>query len=127
MSTGPALKFIPPRVPFLDQRTGLISREWYLFLQGIFIRTGSEEGVSSETVNILLDNLTAIFRPTNTAQIEQLLREISISLQAAQRPQRDLTKRLEEIEARFAAIERRISTDELRLGLDEIRTISLAG
>jgi hypothetical protein len=30
-----------PRVPFLDERSGLISREWYLFFQNIFILTGS--------------------------------------------------------------------------------------
>jgi hypothetical protein len=30
-----------PRVPFIDERSGLISREWYLFFQNIFILTGS--------------------------------------------------------------------------------------
>lgn len=29
-------QIIPPRVPFFDQRTGLISREWYLFLLSLF-------------------------------------------------------------------------------------------
>lgn len=38
------LRFVPPRVPFLDTRTGLISREWYLFLQGVFDRIGGSTG-----------------------------------------------------------------------------------
>lgn len=31
----------PPRVPFIDERTGLISREWYRFLLNLFQITGS--------------------------------------------------------------------------------------
>lgn len=42
------LRFVPPRVPFLDSRTGLITREWYLFLQGMFIRVGGATGEGSE-------------------------------------------------------------------------------
>lgn len=35
------LNSIPaPRTPFLDQRTGLVSREWYLFLLSLFELTG---------------------------------------------------------------------------------------
>ena len=30
-----------PRVPFIDQRTGLISREWFRFLNNQFVLTGS--------------------------------------------------------------------------------------
>lgn len=29
------------RVPFIDERTGLISREWYLFLINLFALSGS--------------------------------------------------------------------------------------
>jgi hypothetical protein len=39
-----------PRVPFLDERTGLISREWYRFLLNLFTLTG---GGSNDTT--LLD------------------------------------------------------------------------
>lgn len=42
-----ALKFVPPRVDFLDSRTGKISREWYMFLQGVFTRIGGAEGFST--------------------------------------------------------------------------------
>jgi hypothetical protein len=32
---------IAPRVPLIDERTGLISREWYRFLLNLFVLTGS--------------------------------------------------------------------------------------
>ena len=36
----------PPRVPFLDERTGLISREWYRFFNNLFTITGEGTGVT---------------------------------------------------------------------------------
>jgi len=42
-----AIRFVPPRVPFVDTRTGTITREWYLFLQGIFDRVGGATGQGS--------------------------------------------------------------------------------
>lgn len=41
----------PPRVPLVDERTGLISREWYRFLLNLFTLTGS--GASSATLEDL--------------------------------------------------------------------------
>lgn len=38
-----------PRVPFIDERTGTISREWYRFLFNIFGLTGSGTNVTSLT------------------------------------------------------------------------------
>lgn len=32
--------FAPLRVPLVDTRTGLMSREWYLFFQALWLRTG---------------------------------------------------------------------------------------
>jgi hypothetical protein len=38
----PNITNIPaPRVPFIDERTGLISREWFRYLNNIFVLTGS--------------------------------------------------------------------------------------
>lgn len=31
-----AVRFVPPRVPLVDLRTGTITREWYLLLQTLF-------------------------------------------------------------------------------------------
>ena len=46
-----ALKFIPPRVQLCDPRTGFISREWYLFFQGVFDRVGGATGESTTDLN----------------------------------------------------------------------------
>jgi hypothetical protein len=40
----------PPRVPFLDERTGLVSREWYRFLLNMFTITGN--GIQQPTLAI---------------------------------------------------------------------------
>jgi len=40
----------PPRVPFIDQSTGLISRQWYRFLLNMFTITGN--GVQQPTLAI---------------------------------------------------------------------------
>jgi hypothetical protein len=39
-----ALYFAPLRVPLVDARTGLMSREWYLFFQALWLRTGGVSG-----------------------------------------------------------------------------------
>src|SRR6267378_5718654 len=38
----------PPRVPLIDERTGLISREWFRFFLNLFVLTGS--GTTTITV-----------------------------------------------------------------------------
>lgn len=48
------LKFVPPRVPLIDPRTNCITREWYLFLQGVFIRIGGSDGASSTDLSTSL-------------------------------------------------------------------------
>lgn len=48
----PNITSIPaPRVPFIDERTGLISREWYRFMLDLFTLTGS--GASDLTITDL--------------------------------------------------------------------------
>lgn len=50
----------PPRVPLTDPRTGLIAREWYLFLLSLFNQTGQsttsledvQKGPPAETVDV---------------------------------------------------------------------------
>jgi hypothetical protein len=39
----------PPRVPLVDERTGLISREWYRFFLNLFVLTGSGTNTTSLT------------------------------------------------------------------------------
>lgn len=106
--SGPALKFIPPRVPLIDLKTGIISREWYLFLQGIFIRTGAEPGDNSTDINNDLVALTAVVAALNTAF-------------STQRQPVDYARKIGELEMRIAQMERRQLPDNFRVMLDEIR------
>lgn len=41
------IKFVPPRVALTDPATGLITREWFLFFQAVFIRIGGANGESN--------------------------------------------------------------------------------
>lgn len=45
-----SIYFAPLRVPLVDPRTGLMSREWYLFFQAMFFRIGGTNGPSSDDV-----------------------------------------------------------------------------
>lgn len=62
MTTQPNLTSItPPRVPLVDDRTGLISREWYRFFLNLFFLTGSGQSVASlEDLQHLPDSLTNV-------------------------------------------------------------------
>lgn len=40
--------FSPLRTPLVDARTGLMAREWYLFFQALWLRTGGVSGPSNE-------------------------------------------------------------------------------
>jgi len=46
--------FAPYQTPFVDLKTGIISREWYLFLQQLFNRVG---GSSSQTPDDILQGV----------------------------------------------------------------------
>ena len=49
-----ALRFVPPRVALVDPRTGMVSREWYLFFQGVFIRVGGADGMGTSELEASL-------------------------------------------------------------------------
>ena len=44
--------FAPLRVKLVDARTGLMAREWYLFFQALWLRTGGVEAPSNDDVLI---------------------------------------------------------------------------
>lgn len=44
------LRFVPPRVPLVEPKTGIVTREWYLFLQGVFDRIGGAIGPSTPDI-----------------------------------------------------------------------------
>jgi hypothetical protein len=81
----------PPRVPLTDPRTGLISREWYLFLLSLFNQTGGslvsledvQKGPLGETVdaNALLSaaQLSSGVLPSDLAPILTELRALEVA------------------------------------------------
>lgn len=73
-----AIFFAPLRVPLTDERTGLMSREWYLFFQAMFLRIGGTSGQSND------DLLQGI--PEELGAAELLALQTSASDGAAQAP-----------------------------------------
>jgi hypothetical protein len=65
-----------PRVPLIDERTGLISREWFRFFNNLFVLTGS--GTNQFTLNDIE------IQPDALAQTESALADIQSEIQALQ-------------------------------------------
>lgn len=91
-----------PRVPFLDERTGTISREWYRFLLNLFVLTGNGEnqfsitdlqlGPVAQTDNIVErqvgDLAVQPTASTQESQIAELQKQVqALSLAPAYTPQ----------------------------------------
>lgn len=75
---------VPPRVPFLDPRTGDISREWYLLILAIIKRIGGSNGLSAE------DLALGTISNNGAADLEALLNTLTadVAQQPAQQPTR---------------------------------------
>ena len=76
----------PPRVPLVDERTGLISREWYRFFLNLFRLTGSGANFTSLTdlqlgpPTVTLEELNALLPDTevgNEATVSGLQSQIA--------------------------------------------------
>jgi len=78
MSTA---KFVSLRVPLTDPRTGLISREWLMFLQALFNRSGGE----SRDLNKDLETLAAFDdgAQASSAAVSADLQAVASALDAA--------------------------------------------
>lgn len=50
-----AIFFAPLRVPVVDERTGLMSREWILFFQAMFLRVGGTQAFNPEDLQLVAD------------------------------------------------------------------------
>lgn len=61
---------IPPRVDFLDPRTGKISREWYLYLVNLIDLVNPENGTIADALTELA------FTADNTSQVADLQYQI---------------------------------------------------
>ena len=79
------MRFVPPRVALTDPKTGVISREWYLFFQGVFLRIG---GADSPSIPDIIEAVEADYSvsPTNEAAfaVEQALGQFMLPQQASQ-------------------------------------------
>jgi hypothetical protein len=87
----------PPRVPLIDERTGLISREWYRFFLNLFTLTGSGTNQTSlvdlqlgppspqqeDIIDIVIDVETAKIQPTQESATEQIA-ELQKQIEALQ-------------------------------------------
>lgn len=67
--------FAPLRVPLVDARTGLMAREWYLFFQALWLRTGGVEAPSSD------DLLVNISQGLGTAEVQAAIDAIRQELE----------------------------------------------
>jgi hypothetical protein len=47
--------FAPLRVPVIDSRTGLMSREWYLFFQAMYLRVGGTSAPTNDDLQLTSD------------------------------------------------------------------------
>ena len=86
-----ATNITPPRVPLIDQRTGLISREWYRSLLNLFVLTGSGSNFTSLTdlqlgppplqlESVTIDPSGATVNPSDsplTSQIAEIQKQIN--------------------------------------------------
>lgn len=97
---------IAPRVPLIDERTGLIAREWYRFFLNLFVLTGSGENDTSlldlqvgppavtvdlinHTVNKVIENLSPS-QDGLLAQIAEMQKQIQ-ALEIQRQPEIELS------------------------------------
>lgn len=105
------LRFVPPRVQFVDPRTGMINREWYLFLQGVFIRVGGANGASST------DIVASLFEDAGSSETNAMLFELEQAAGQYVTPQPLTVEQV--LQAEIAEL--RDTVAELKKDLDAIR------
>lgn len=67
----------PPRVPFLDKRTGDISREWFMLIQAIVLRIGGANGMSTD--DLAIGALVGNTAPNLDAMLESITKMLGTS------------------------------------------------
>ena len=105
------VKFVAPRVPLVDIRTGQITREWYLLLSSLFEGTDAGGGIpnpvedfqstifleSDPRIGDLLQEIAGLPAPTNDAAADE------IAMQQVPPPAFDPRRFLEELAMLVAA------------------------
>jgi hypothetical protein len=118
------IKILPPRTPFLDEKTGLMAREWYRFFEElggeVNVNTGNitdvdaiitsvessilaipEYGAEAAELKKQLGNLPIAleFQPVaDLAELKKALTNLSTELLMIQQPNHELQKRINDIE-----------------------------
>ena len=90
----------PPRVAFIDPRTGTVSREWYMFFLSLFQLSGGstvslddvQKGppmLTVDEINVIVDKASENLRPSTESTIEQIaeLRKQIEALEVQVRPE----------------------------------------
>lgn len=76
------LEIIPQRVPLIDQRTGLVSREWYRFFFELFTKIGpttfsiEDLQVGPQNSDILTDTQQAQLLSLTQGQMDELAKQV---------------------------------------------------
>lgn len=117
------------RVPFLDARTGLISREWYLFLFNLYNITGG--GTNPVTINDLLqapdfESLVSSQAESNKAisALQQLPNEFSSELLNIIKDINGLNQA--QFDSQIANLEAKFQTEIQALSLAPVNTPQMA-
>lgn len=90
----------PPRVAFIDPRSGTVSREWYMFFLSLFQLTGGssvslddvQKGppmLTVDEINVIVDKASENLRPSTESTVEQIaeLRKQIEALETQVRPE----------------------------------------
>lgn len=90
----------PPRVAFIDPRSGTVSREWYMFFLSLFQLTGGstvslddvQKGppmLTVDEINVIVDKASENLRPSTESVVEQIaeLRKQIEALESQVRPE----------------------------------------
>ena len=90
----------PPRVNFIDPRTGNVSREWYMFFLSLFTLSGGssvslddvQKGppmLTVDEINVIVGKASENLRPSTESVVEQIaeLRKQIEALEAQVRPE----------------------------------------
>ena len=107
-----ALYFVPPRGPFIDPRTGELSRSAVRFLSGLFDRVGGTTGESTT------DLAASAFEDAGTEETKAALYRLADDL-AVMPPSSPAAPSDDDPTQRLAALEATVA--ELRKELDALR------
>ena len=100
----------PPRVAFIDSRTGTVSREWYMFFLSLFQTAGGstvslddvQKGppmLTVDEINVIVDKASENLRPSTESTVEQIaeLRKQIEALEVQVRPELGTMSQLQQV------------------------------